>query len=425
MATPSTESTLPFGERARRESVLLVDLAFGLALFGIAWLWNETPVGYSFVWTAGTAFVLGLAATRYGGWAALRGPGALAGGFFLVFPVSCVLSYLITSAADAAKEAAMIQDAKEWLLCLLYFALGYLASRHLGTAAVRVTFAACALYILSKREVFMDLERFHLVGLERGRDLNYQHIGDAFVVAGVLLIQQFESVRARLLLFAASLIPLALIPSRSSAVLGAVCLFIATFRGQWRQALGVGLVLAAVGGLLLDSRMLAELLAGTRLEALLFPQEDVSFQERSAAMREGWQAIALHPLVGLYQFQLDAFDNPGLYIHNLLNTWAQAGIVAFLLITGFLVRLTWQTLRVSRRGGASAAPALLLFALMSWSYSRTTMSALMFACAGFALGSLAGAGAGACSDRDHDDDDDDGNDDGNAGPAGVRSRTDR
>jgi O-antigen ligase len=391
MLTSSESLHLKAGSEAsaQRGPVLLADVAFFLGLFGIAWLWNETSFSYSFFWTAGVALVVGMAATRYGGWDALRGEGALAGWFFLVYPALCVASYLLVSHSDGSKEEQMVQDAKELILCLLYFALGHVAARHVGTLAIRLTFAACFLYILSKREVFTNPDLFYEVGIERGQSLNYQHVGDAFVIAGILVIQQFTSARTRIVLFLLSLVVLAVTPSRSSAVLGAVCLFLATFPGQWRRALIVVVALAVFAWLAGDSRVLAELLAGTRLEALLFPQEDVSFLQRNAALREGLDAIARHPLIGLYQFQIDAFDNAGLYIHNILNTWAQAGIVPFLLLGGFLVSLAWRTVRARARTGSDTAAILLLFAVMSWAYSRTTMSALVFTCVGYALGSLA------------------------------------
>jgi hypothetical protein len=402
----STESThLAHGSEAsvQRTSVPLADFAFWLGLFGIAWLWNETSVAYSFYWTAGVALVLGVTATRHGGWDVLRGEGALAGWLFLAYPAGCVASYLLVSHSDGGKEAQMVQDGKELLLCLLYFALGHVSARRVGTLAIRLTFAACFLYILSKREVFTDADLFYQVGIERGQSLNYQHVGDAFVIAGVLVIQQFTSARIRIVLFMLSLVVLAVTPSRSSAVLGAICLFLATFPGQWRRALLTGVVLALLGWLAGDSRLLADLLAGTRLEALLFPQEDVSFLQRNAALREGLETIGNHPLVGLYQFQMDAFDNPGLYIHNILNTWAQAGIVPFVLLIGFLASLARHTVRARARTGSDTAAILLLFAIMSWAYSRTTMSPLVFACAGYALGCLSLAANTAHADRSGDD----------------------
>jgi hypothetical protein len=150
------------------------------------------------------------------------------------------------------------------------------------------------------------------------------------------------------------------------------------------MSIGVATALLGLAATMFDARLLQDMVSGTRIEGLLVPSEDSSYLERRASLRAGLDVIWSQPLLGTYQFQIDRLGGPGLYVHNILNTWAQAGILPFAVLIGAIVAVAVPTFRRMLQVGVTPEGALLIFAMLSWGYSRTTVSPLLFLCLGVA-----------------------------------------
>ena len=386
-------SSLPTGFRGRGADwwlgVVAIVLEFGL----LSMLWNELPDIPAIVWTGSATVLMAVYVARHHGSLADQGPlAAPAFIFLLTYPLLCALSHALYPQVQTGAADLLYKNALQMLLGAVLFLFGGAVRRQRLDEGFVLAFIATVAYTLMNSGRFTTqsiYERFQDIGA--GTD--YQHLGDSFVISTLILSTRLLGV-GRFASFAAlSLVVMFMIPSRSAAVLGLLCLPVYVLLSAPPRLRGQIIVALLVGAVLILSLPLRDLFEGTRFESFFLSAPDSSLSLREEIMDRGLAVIMERPLTGAWAFQLDAFASSGLYVHNALDVWVQAGLIAFLMF----VYLWWRALSAWRDAWrmtpASAIEVLplLLFALLSWVTSRNVGYVLPFFCLGYASAGLAPA----------------------------------
>ena len=161
------------------------------------------------------------------------------------------------------------------------------------------------------------------------------------------------------------------------------------FGGFFTRVVVIGLVVAI--GLGYETGLFAQLFEGTRFQIAFTPgSEDGSWSTRQEIMNHGMNVLTSRPFTGEWAFQLGEMKFAGLYIHNILDIWAQTGLISFLLFLAI-----WGALLVALMTGferwpriAKETAPLLVFVVLSWCLARNVTFVALFFCVGFASAAL-------------------------------------
>jgi len=382
--------------RQFRELLLAACIAYVLG--GMPVLWNLVPQVESIVFSGIGAGALVVCAALTRPWRRVDRRLLIAVLVYLALYIGgTYLSYALTGVKTAERWALLSTNTMVLVLGAFYFltggALG--TERHWAVlAGLIAAYAIVAVYAFTHWEVLTSVDQIARMRRE-GDVYDYQQIGDSFVLSALALMGMWQlrsrRVKPRSLLLAVGFVALSIVvlfinPSRSSAFLGAFCLLLALVlrtRGWWRIGL---IVVLLAGAAFMAIQPASELAEGSRFEALVeSPTQDGSVEAREDILGQGWDAISEHPFIGEWAFELERMGKSGLYIHNALDIWAQAGIapfVAFLVVWGLVFRKLFKGWRKSPRRYGAALP-LVAFALLSWVVSRNAAAVLPFIGLGF------------------------------------------
>ena len=369
--------------------VVAIVLEFGL----LSMLWNELPGVPAIVWT-GSATVLMAAfvarnPTRFEDLGPLAAPTLI---FLALYPLLCVLSHALQPQVQQGAVELLYRNALQMFLGAVLFVFGVAVRRQRLDEGFLLAFLATTVYALLNSERFTTQSIYERLQ-DLGAGTDYQHLGDTFVISTLILSTRLLGL-GRFALFAAlALVVMFLIPSRSAAVLGAICLPVYVLLSAPSRLRAQILLALTAGMVLILSLPLQDLFEGTRFESFFVSTPDSSLSMREEIFSRGLDVIALRPLTGAWAFQLDAFASSGLYVHNALDVWVQAGLIAFLLFLypwwrAAVVRVqAWGSTRTE----AVEVLPILLFAALSWITSRNVGYVLPFFCLGYASAGLAAA----------------------------------
>ncbi|MFT4101382.1 MAG: O-antigen ligase family protein [Burkholderiaceae bacterium] len=317
--------------------------------------------------------------------------------YLALYIVGTYLSYALTGVKTAERWALLSTNTMVLGVGAFYF----LAGGALGAerrwaipAGLIVAYAIVALYVFTHWDVLTSADLIYRMRVE-GDVYDYQQIGDSFALSALALMALWRlrsrRISRRSMVLAVGFVALSIVvlfvnPSRSAAFLGAFCLLLAlvlSARGWWR----VGLIVALLaGGAIVAMQPVSDVAEGSRFEALVDdPTTDKSVEGREEILEQGWNAISEHPFIGEWAFELERMGRSGLYIHNALDIWAQAGVapfIAFLVVWGVVIRKLLKGWRASPRRYGAALP-LVAFALLSWVVSRNAAYVLPFVGLGF------------------------------------------
>jgi O-antigen ligase len=222
---------------------------------------------------------------------------------------------------------------------------------------------------------------------QAGKGFDYQYLGDAAAVAFLVLLTRIRSLPAVITIACVGAVTLLLIPSRSSAVFGTVAIFCGLLlRLPPNLAILAGSVGLAGGGLVQLSAV-QNLFVGTRMESIVFREFDSSHQARQDILYEGLDQILMNPLMGTYLFQVRWWGDKGMYVHNILDVWVQAGLVPFAMFCLALMFLVRHIVILHSHSPSQAQTLLplLLFICLSWTFSRNLFNIPNFFVFGFML----------------------------------------
>ena len=102
-------------------------------------------------------------------------------------------------------------------------------------------------------------------------------------------------------------------------------------------------------------------------------------------MNQGLELLSSKPFTGEWAFQLGESGDSGLYMHNALDVWAQAGIVPFLMFVSiwlFTLAGLYVAFKRAPRIARETVPVL-MFAALSWALSRNIGFVVLFFCLGY------------------------------------------
>ncbi|MFT4101213.1 MAG: hypothetical protein QM674_09290 [Burkholderiaceae bacterium] len=380
-------------------SLLAAAALFQLGVLPV--LWNEATFAPSVLWTSiGAALMIAAIVSDHATTQTDRRLYRLTLAFVIGYPLLCLLSYLWSDHASPARLGLLPTNAMLMALGLLYFLFGAAIARHPFSAGLPAALVVASVYGLAERASFSPQEIYERLMYD-GFRVDYQYLGDAFVLCGLMVLPRVRSMGSRLLFTAPCVVVMFTIPSRSAAFFGALALVFGLFLGAraWgRLIVGTAMTALFVGYQLLP---LEEWFSNTRFETILTGGDDTSIDLRSRILSHGLRVISEKPLLGEWAFQVDALGSRGLYVHNALDLWAQGGILAFALFVALWVvalHRCFELWQRDPRAGNACAP-LLLFAGLSWAFSRNAAYVLLF----LSLGYLAGM-VGRRQALDHESD---------------------
>ncbi len=305
-------------------------------------------------------------------------------GFLLTYAGCAWLSMLFHGAQTPLRDDLLQTRWMELALGALFFHFGAAVAASDDWRGTAVAWLGAAAYAFWARELFSVAEIYNRL-YEGGLITDYQHLGDGFAMLTLMLATRIRQPLHVVAFVAVSLVVMFTIPSRSAAIIGTLGLITVLFAASnppARVGIVAVVVLALVGRAVLP---LESLFAGTRFESLFVGTEDTSWTLREELLRQGLDVIANRPLLGWFGFEAEIYGEAGLYVHNALDVWAQAGIVPFgvFLAMWGVVLYRWWLLWGFDRGSALRALPLLLFALLSWAYARHVGYVMPFFCIGY------------------------------------------
>lgn len=247
-----------------------------------------------------------------------------------------------------------------------------------------------ACYTLLNAKNF-SIDSMYQAATETGNRLNYQQLGDAFAICSAILAARIRQTSHRWLFIIIAAGLMFIIPSRSAAFFGVAALLTVgvLFGGLSTRILVIGLVVLL--GLGYQTGMLAQLFEGSRFQVALTPgTEDSSWSTRQEILHHGMRVLTDRPFTGEWAFQLGEMKFAGLYIHNILDIWAQTGLVPFVIFLAI-----WGTLLAALMTGFERWPRIaketapvLVFVVLSWCLARNVTFVALFFCVGFASAAL-------------------------------------
>lgn len=366
-------------------------------------LWRETPAIPSMLWTGLSTSLLTLSAWMMRN--DLVADRSMTGStvvFLIAYPILCVVSYLIQDQVSAVRAGLLFRNAQIMYLGLLLYLLGAAVRTCRTYRAVATAALLLAGYTLFEQNTF-NMNAIYERSINEHVRPEYQAMGDAFAICVLLLLPRLKGTLVTIAAAALAVVVMFIIPSRSAAMFGTVGVavsLILTGSKTTRVALIVAIV---AGGIAYNTGILEESFKGTRFETVFSTERDTSWEVRQEIMEQGLKIIAAKPFTGEWAFQVGELKDAGLYVHNALNTWAQAGIIAFLLfilVWIFALRGLYRSWILLPRIAVEATPVL-LFAALSWALARNSGNVVLFFCVGYAAAAF-GRAAGIKPPRRRD-----------------------
>lgn len=371
--------------------IALVTVAGFYSLAGLPIAWGELTDVPSRTWTGtqyalmGAAIILGVRRVRY-----TDGPAQLFVLWLVSFPVFATLSYLIVESMAGGRDDVLSQTYFVITLGMTEFAFGLVMAAHLGIRPFIASLVTLAIYVSIRQERFTVKgwwETFESLEVLT----NYQFAGDAIATSALIALCFVRSRVLYLIIVAVAVYGLFIVSSRSAAAIGwgSLALGVLRFSGSAVTTVGLALLIPALGAwAFLD---LETVFAETRFDFLFTGETDPSASARDDSLQAGLDVIREHPITGFFAFELDRFGIAGLYVHNALDVWVQAGFLSFML---FLVACTAVLLRWVGIWRMDAERAyrllpLMVFVFGSWALARVPYAGVVMTGFGFLVGCLA------------------------------------
>ena len=377
--------------RLRVDLTTFSQLAAFYLLAGLSIAWAEFTTVPTSVWT-GLQYAL-MGAVIFVHWQMLvrPSPGALLHLIWLVsFPLFAYLSILTTQGVVAGRGESFERAIFVVTLGVTEFLFGMVLARTLKLRTCVVALAVLVFHSWLRQHSF-TAEGIAESIILHNRFVNYQVAGDAIACAAVLAVSFTPSRRLVILVSIAAVYGLFTVSSRSAAFVGIVALASYWLRFlSWRSTglLLTGAILGLTALHNLDAGdAIGQLVEGTRFETMFGGQIDTSADARAMSLESGLEIIRQYPFTGFFAFELDRFGIGGLYVHNGLDIWVQAGLPSFLLfLAGIYVLLKGYVplLRFDPATAYSYLP-MIVFVLGSWALARVPYAGAIVVVWGFTV----------------------------------------
>jgi hypothetical protein len=173
--------------------------------------------------------------------------------------------------------------------------------------------------------------------------VDYQYWGDAFAFLAIMYVTTRRAPTATLVSAFLTVVALFLIPSRSSLICGTFALAVFMFMRFPSAVLMTGSFIAGffvfffIG--MRTNVDVAEFIQGhafSRQTYFLAEGGDNSLNLRLEYSATAWKTISENPFLGQYGYYLEKYSEPGTYMHNVVDIWAEAGMVPFLIFSLFI-----------------------------------------------------------------------------------------
>lgn len=381
--------------RFRMDPAYVPQVALVFSFAGLSIAWAEFITVPTSLWTGLQYALMGAALLL--NYQHLRRPGAAAWThlFWLAtFPLFATLSWLATEGFVAGREEILGRTLFVVTLGVTEFLFGLVLARCVKLPALLFALFALVGHSILRQDMFTSEGIAEMI-IQRNIVPNYQFAGDAIACAAVMAVAM---VRGRLLcalVVGAAIWGLFIVSSRSAAFIGGGALLLSLLRFiGWRSAV-VMTIAALLAGLVLQQvefdDSIDALSSGTRFETLFSADGDSSAAARNQSLAIGLELIAQHPLTGFFAFELEHFGIGGLYVHNFLDVWVQAGVLTFALFMASMVAALVQFARLVNAdpGVALRYLPLLLFVLGSWALARVPYAGSIVVAFGFLVTRMA------------------------------------
>lgn len=173
--------------------------------------------------------------------------------------------------------------------------------------------------------------------------VDYQYWGDAFAFLAIMFVTTRRAPFPLLVSAFLAVVALFLIPSRSSLICGGFALVVFMFM-RFRSAVLMtgsfiaGFVLFFFIGMGTKANV-ADFIQGhpfSRQTNFLVEGDDNSLNLRLDFSATGMDTISKNPFLGRFGYQIEKYSDPGTYMHNVMDIWAQAGMLPFLIFSLFI-----------------------------------------------------------------------------------------
>lgn len=174
--------------------------------------------------------------------------------------------------------------------------------------------------------------------------IDYQYWGDGFALLALMFVTTRCSRGAVLVSAFLAVVVLFFIPSRSSLICATLALAVYLYMRFPSAALMTSSFIAGFAlfffigmGKRFDLAALVEGKAFSRQTYFLTQGEDNSFNLRLDYWTAGMKTIFENPFLGQYGYHIEKYAEQGTYMHNIMDIWAQAGIVPFVIFSLFIL----------------------------------------------------------------------------------------
>ena len=333
--------------------------------------------------------------------------------FLLIYLIGISISYFFVVETHPGRHDLYVAQCAAVLLSAITFGLGALAGRTRAWIGFVLALFAIAIFVMVSEANFSTAELVRRYGPDEVI-AGFQQMGDSVILCGLVVASRIRRPILAYLFTALCIALLVMIPSRSSIVLGALSLGIVCIISSPPKMrlfmVAIGLVVAIMLRLLVTTPLndsvgsnptttagaTANKPSAPRANAapergVLTAAEGAAQDEREKMFDSGMDAILEHPIAGWFGFQLDAFNRPGMHMRNVLDAWAQAGLlpfVAFLGLWAVLIRQWYLSFRVNRELANRVLP-MLAFPALAWLLTRHVGYPALYFCLGFYAAVLA------------------------------------
>lgn len=315
------------------------------------------------------------------------------GAFMVLYLLFAVGSYYLVGEQTQERWDIVLEMVTLLTLAVIYYGFGVaVVSRNIGFA-LWVAFVVTSVHSFSSQDMFTSEQLW--LRSQAGFRTAYQYAGDAFAILSLLLLGLTKGAIPRVVLILVATVVLFIIPSRSSALLGIAAilswsLLFAGKRTSFLLAASVCLAAWYLGFFSLAN--LEDTFRETRFATLVSGEEDTSKSGRDSVALTGYEIIGRYFFTGKLGFQVDRFGEAGMYVHNALDIWAQTGIVPFAAFVILWLSIVWRMINVALQGTQPLERffGVVVFAALSWMFTRHTHVSLLYFCLGIVSAHLAG-----------------------------------
>lgn len=235
-------------------------------------------------------------------------------------------SFLINSVV--IQNIRFIINFLSWMICA-YVIINFIGRGEVLFKWYHHLIIVCSVLFNINYDVFLILvDEFDI------RVLNYQTWGDSFAIIGLIAISQAKKSKFYILSILYLLV-LFFIPSRSSLVVFIISLLFLYFiflKGIFLRLILFGVVFSSIIFI-----GYYEMPTGSRHSSLINISASDSNSVRIDTIIAGWKYFSENPILGRYAFQLEEFNDPGLYMHNWLDMLVQLGGLGTIIFICFLI----------------------------------------------------------------------------------------